>query len=141
MPSWNPKRLRGLRTPAGSLLLALFFAATTFACGHPVKRKLEGRWLGEGVENFDDDKVAAATGWAKGTSMEFSGSTLTVSIPAEEPRSGAYEIVKVHQNDVEISIVRPDGSRDRTHFRLDDEHSMRWMLDEGRAIVLRREGT
>jgi len=116
-------------------------AGTTSGCGHPVKRKLEGRWLGEGVENFDDDKVAAATGWAKGASMEFSGSTLTVSIPAEEPRSGAYEIVKVHQNDVEISILRPDGSRDRTRFRLDDEHSMRWMLDEGRAIVLRREGT
>jgi hypothetical protein len=140
MASWNFKPKRTLAPVARGLLVAAVVAAVT-GCGHPVKRKLEGRWLGDGVENFDDDKVAAATGWAKGTSMEFSGSTLTVSIPAEEPRSGVYEIVKVHQNDVEITVQRADGSRDRTHLRLDDEHSMRWMLDEGRAIVLRREGT
>ena len=48
-----------------------------------VKRKLEGRWLGESVENFDAKEMAAATGWARGLSLEFSGTHLTVAVPAD----------------------------------------------------------
>ena len=48
------------------------------ACGHPVQNKLEGRWVGDSVENFDDGHVAIATGWAKGASFEFSGATITI---------------------------------------------------------------
>jgi hypothetical protein len=118
-------------------LLAL--GLLTAACGHPVQKKLEGRWLGESVENFDDAVVASATGWAKGTSMEFAGSTITVAIPAEEPRSGKYKIVKVHNTDVELAVNRDDGKTDRAFLKLDDEHSMRWMLAGGRAVVMRRE--
>ena len=108
-------------------------------CGHPVQKKLEGRWVGDGVENFDDKSVAPATGWAKGTSFEFSGSTLTVAIPAEEPRSGNYKIVSVRENDVEIAVSRKDGSIDKARFKLDSEHAMRWMLGDERAVVLRRD--
>jgi hypothetical protein len=108
-------------------------------CGHPIERKLEGRWLGDGVENFGDDAVAAATGWAKGTSLEFSGSNVTVSIPAEEPRSGKYKVVSVRENDVDLTVARKDGAVDRVSFRIDDERSMRWMLGDGRSVVLRRE--
>jgi hypothetical protein len=109
------------------------------ACGHPVQKKLEGRWLGDSVENFADSHVAAATGWAKGTSLEFAGSTLTVSIPAEEPRSGKYKVAKVHNADVELAVMRDDGRTDKARFKLDDEHSIRWMLGDGRAVVLRRD--
>ncbi len=120
-----------------SLALASFFLLT--ACGHPIERKLEGRWIGQAVENFDDDKIAVATGWAKGTSMEFASSQLTVIIPAEDPRSGAYQIVRAHQNDVWLKVSRKGGGDDKVHFKLDDEHAIRWMLDESRAIVMRRE--
>jgi hypothetical protein len=108
-------------------------------CGHPIQKKLDGRWLGDSVENFDDSVVAAATGWAKGTSLEFSGPAVTVSIPAEEPRTGKYKIVSVHESDIQLGIERTDGSVDKVLFKLDDERSMRWMLGDGRAIVLRRE--
>ncbi len=108
-------------------------------CGHPVQHKLEGRWVGDSVENFDDKAVAVATGWAKGTSFEFSGSTLTVAIPAEEPRSGSYKVVSVRENDVEIAVMRKDGAVDKAHFKLDSEHSIRWMLGDERAVVLRRD--
>ena len=128
------KHSRG--TVAGLLLL---LAGAISGCGHPVQKKLEGRWLGDSVENFDDDAVASATGWAKGASMEFAGSTVTVSIPAEEPRSGKYKVVSVHEGDIELSIQRRDGALDRVRFKLDDERSMRWVLDDGRAVVLRRE--
>src|SRR5688500_13622065 len=83
-----------------SLGIALLAALGVTACGHPVQKKLEGRWLGDGVENFDDEAVATATGWARGASMEFAGSSLTVTIPAEEPRSGKYKVVSVHEGDV-----------------------------------------
>jgi hypothetical protein len=104
-----------------------------------VQKKLEGRWLGDAVENFDDNHVAAATGWAKGTSLEFAGSTLTVSIPAEEPRSGKYKVARVHNTDVELAVMRDDGRTDKARFKLDDEHSIRWMLGDGRSVVLRRD--
>jgi hypothetical protein len=108
-------------------------------CGHPVERKLEGRWVGDSVENFDDDQMAVATGWAKGTSFEFSGSTLTVAIPAEEPRSGEYKVANVRENDVLLNVKRKDGTSDKLRLKLDSDHNIRWILTDERAIVLRRE--
>lgn len=133
-------RVRPHRAPWRPLpaLLGLL-AVTLVACGHPVQKKLEGRWLGDSVENFDDGDVASATGWAKGTSLEFSGATLTVVIPAEEPRSGKYKVVKVHDTDVELAVTRDDGRTDKAVLKLDDDHSMRWMLSAGRAVVMRRQ--
>ena len=115
----------------GALLLA--------GCGNPVQRKLEGRWLGESVENFDAKDVAAATGWARGLSLEFSGTRLTVAVPAEEPRTGKYKVASVHENDVELAVTRLDGVVDNASLKLDDERSLRFMIGDTRAIVLRRE--
>ena len=128
------KKFRG-----GNVVLAGLMALALSACGHPLQKKLEGRWVGESVENFDDRDMAMATGWARGTSFEFSGAAVTIAIPAEEPRSGQYKVVKAHKNDVYLRIKRSDGKSDRAHFRLDDEHSIRWMLGESRSIVLRKE--
>ena len=115
----------------GSVLLA--------GCGNPVQRKLEGRWLGESVENFDAKDMAAATGWARGLSLEFSGTKLTVAVPAEEPRTGKYKVASVHENDVQLAVTRADGVVDNASFKLDDERSLRFMLGDNRAVVLRRE--
>jgi hypothetical protein len=108
-------------------------------CGHPIQRKLEGRWLGVSVENFDDRDMAAATGWARGLSIEFAGSKITVAVPAEEPRSGKYAVASVRENDVELAVLRPDTKTDKVSLKLDDERSIRWLIGETRAIVLRRE--
>ena len=121
------------------LVLAASAALLLAGCGNPVQRKLEGRWLGESVENFDAKDVAAATGWARGLSLEFSGSRLTVAVPAEEPRSGKYKVASVHENDVQLAVTRPDGAVDTTSLKLDDERSLRFMIGDTRAIVLRRE--
>lgn len=121
------------------LLLSLAVAAGLVGCGHPVNKKLEGRWVGDGVENFDDRNMAVATGWAKGASFEFSGTTMTVAVPAEEPRTGTYKVTSVRENDVELAVTRQDGAIDKARFRLDSEHSMRWMLGNERSVVLRRQ--
>jgi hypothetical protein len=127
---------RGRLTSLGLLLAGALVMA---GCGNPVQRKLEGRWLGESVENFDAKEMAAATGWARGLSLEFSGTHLTVAVPAEEPRTGNYKVASVHENDVELAVTRLDGAVDTASFKLDDDRSLRFMIGDNRAVVLRRE--
>ena len=130
---------RSRRRRLTSLGLVLSGALFRVGCGNPVQRKLEGRWLGESVENFDAKEVAAATGWARGLSLEFSGTRLTVAVPAEEPRTGKYKVASVHENDVQLAVTRLDGAVDTANLKLDDERSLRFMIGDTRAIVLRRE--
>jgi hypothetical protein len=103
-----------------------------------MQRRLQGRWLGESVENVDQSFLAAATGWVKGTSFEFSGDRLTVIIPAEEPRSGTYAINSVRDNRIEIQAKRIDGTLDAVAIRLEDEHSLEWVLPGGASIHMRK---
>jgi len=122
--------------PRSLLLLAGLVGLN--ACAHPVQRTLEGRWMGEAIENFDDEVMAAASGWARGTSLEFSGSELTVAIPAEEPRSARYKVVGVHQKKVRLAI-QAGAKLEELRLVLDDERSLRWMLDDNRAVLMRRQ--
>ena len=143
-PTRNPLQISSLSRLTGhrrltSLGLLLSGALLLAGCGNPVQRKLEGRWLGESVENFDAKDMAAATGWACGLSLEFSGTKLTVAIPAEEPRVGKYKVASVNENDVQLAVTRADGAVDNASFKLDDERSLRFMIGDNRAVVLRRE--
>lgn len=117
--------------------MALSFALG--GCGHPAQRALQGRWHGDTVENFDDDVAAAAIGWAKGTSFEFHGSSLTVAIPAEEPRTGTYTVQEVADRSIRLAVLSPEGTDSELLLLLDDERSMRWLLGDGRSIVMRRQ--
>jgi hypothetical protein len=129
-----------MKTPfAWPLVILLPTLAISTGCGHPVQRSLEGRWLGETVENFQDTQLAAATGWARGLSFEFAGSSVTVAIPAEEARTGRYAVSSVHESDVRLAFTAKDGKTSSALFKLDNDHSMRWMLGQGRAVVLRRD--
>jgi hypothetical protein len=139
MPTPTRSLLKISRFRLFRLGLALSAALLLGGCGNPVQRKLEGRWLGESVENFDAKDMAAATGWARGLSLEFSGTRLTVAVPAEEPRTGKYKVGRVHENDVELAVTRIDGAVDTASFKLDDEHSLRFMIGDTRAVVMRRE--
>lgn len=120
------------------LTLALSSIGTA-GCGHPLNRKLEGRWFGSGVESFEQRELPSAVGWAKGVSFEFSGEKITVAIPAEEPRTAPYRIASVHGADVKLTVTRPDGKSDPLSLRVDDDQSMRWMLDDVHSVVLKRE--
>ncbi len=121
------------------LVAGLLIVPSLVGCGNPVQRQLEGRWLGDSVESFEQRELSRATGWAKGVSFEFSGTKVTVTIPAEEPRSAPYKVAGVHAKDVRLAVQRPDGKTDPVHLKLDDERSLRWMLDASHAIVLRRD--
>jgi hypothetical protein len=122
-----------------AVLTSLVAVPWLTGCGNPVQRQLEGRWLGDAVESFEQRELSRATGWARGVSFEFSGSKVTVTIPAEEPRTAPYRITGVHESDVRLAVQRPDGKADPLHLRIDDERSVRWMIDDSHAIVLRRD--
>jgi hypothetical protein len=121
------------------LLASVLIVPTLMGCGDPVQRQLEGRWLGDSVDSFEQRDLSRATGWAKGVSFEFSGTKMTVTIPAEEPRTAPYKVAGVHASDVRLVVQRPDGKTDPVHLKIDDERSLRWMLDGTRSVVFRRD--
>jgi len=108
------------------------------SCAHPAERALQGRWEGQSVENFDKDAIAGATAWARGTSFEFEGRRLTVSVPAKPARTGVYELVEIQERHVTLSVLDSTGEADEMELIVDDEESLRWVLDEGRTLVMAR---
>lgn len=118
--------------------VAGLIAALSVGCAHPAQKKLEGRWQGDTVENVDDEIRAVATGWARGTLLEFAGSTVTITLPAEDPRSADYAIVAEEGSAITVAIQGRAGE-EKTRFFVDSEKSLRWDIGDGRAIVMRRE--
>ena len=108
------------------------------SCNHSPRDRLQGRWVGESVENFAATQIARATGWAKGTSFEFRGNRVTVSVPAESPRQGTFVVAQDQPNALRVSFVRPQGARDEVLFELDGDALMRWRIDANRSLVLRK---
>jgi len=129
---------RAFRLP----VLALFtgFLAMTFSgCAHPAERALQGRWHGQSVENFDAEAMASATGWARGTSLEFQGRNLHVTVPAEESRTGVYELAAIKDRNVKLSVLGSRGEQSEIELIVDDADSIRWVLGEGRTLVLKKQ--
>jgi hypothetical protein len=119
------------------VLLAICLEAV--GCAHPAERALAGRWLGEAVENFDQDELAEATAWARGTMLEFKSSHVTVAIPSEESRTGTYVLSSVADRSVKLRVLDLEGQESDLELMVDDEQHLRWVLGEGRAVVMKRE--
>jgi len=122
------------RTPA-----LVFCALLASACGTSVGSRLSGRWLGVEVESLDGSISAGRAGWAKGTSLTFSGSTLTVALPGEAPRRGAYQVVSDDDGQLELAIAGHDGHVDRTQLTLETDRLLRWHLTTVHTLVMQRE--
>jgi hypothetical protein len=107
-------------------------------CEKTPRDKLQGRWLGESIENVPASQVGKATGWVKGTALEFAGNKVTVTIPAEAPRTGTFKVAKVEGDRVLVSFVREEGGHDEAELRFAPDKSLRWVLASGPEVVLRR---
>jgi hypothetical protein len=118
-----------------ALAIALTLPAAA-GCEKTPKDRLQGRWLGESIENVPEAQVQKATGWVKGTAIEFSGNKVTVTIPAESPRSGQFKVSKVENDAMTVSFLREEGGRDEAELRLVGEDTMRWNIGSGREVVL-----
>lgn len=114
-------------------------ALTFFACSHPAERALQGRWYGESVENFDETSLAAATGWARGTIIEIEGKRMKVTVPAQAPRTGVFELAAIEERRVKLNVLDSQGDSSEVDFIVDDTESIRWVLEEGRTVVLKKQ--
>jgi len=100
---------------------------------------LQGQWLGSAVENFDPGVTAAATGWARGTSLEFSGRRLKVTLPAQTPKIGVYELAAIEDRTVKLNVLSSEGESSELELIGDDEQTMRWVMGEGRTMLLHKK--
>jgi len=117
-------------------LVALSIALV--GCSKDPKQQLQGTWVGDAVENFSGPQAERAEGWATGASFEFKGSRVTVAIPAESPREGAFEVSQAKDGAFAVAFVRPDGSRESANFSLGEDGRLRWHLGDGRRVLLRK---
>jgi hypothetical protein len=106
-------------------------------CETTPKQRLQGKWIGEKVDNFSNVQAGRAGGWVSGTIFEFRGSRVVISIPAETPREGTFEIVSVRPEELTLSFLRAGGGKDQVAFRFEADDRLRWQLGDGRSVVLR----
>jgi hypothetical protein len=120
-------------------LLAILFLLA--GCAKRPEEKIAGKWVGDRIDNVSADQVARATGWVKGTTLEFAGDKLTVTLPAEAPRKGAFKVTRAEGDKLVLSIARPDTlTYDEATLTLHDGKSMTWDIGHGREVLLVRAG-
>jgi hypothetical protein len=118
-----------------ALLLQLPFVV---GCKSTPKDRLQGRWVGESLENFASAQATRALGWVRGTSFEFRGNKVTVTVPAESPRQGTFSVTQQDADTLRVAFVRPQGSRDDVELQFVEPDLVRWNLGDGRSIRLRK---
>lgn len=121
---------------AVALAVTLLAAA---GCSKSPRDRLQGRWMGASIESAVGAPVeASATEWVRGTSLDFSGSKVTVTIPAESPRTGTFKVAKLDDQNVSVMFRRAEGGDDRAKMRFVGEQQLRWDIGSGREVVLIR---
>ncbi|MBI4954058.1 MAG: hypothetical protein HY908_18690 [Myxococcales bacterium] len=122
------------------LWLAPTLLFAVIGCKGSPKDRIQGRWIGERVDSFHGAQAGRASGWATGASFEFKGSRVKISIPAESPREGTYQIAKASAEELTVNFLRQNGDVDTATFRFEGDDRLRWNLGDGRSVVLRRAG-
>ena len=119
------------------VVLALALSLCGLACSKSPKDRLQGKWLGDSISNVNPEQSAEITSWVKGTSLEFSGDRVTVTIPAEQPRSGEFKVAKVEGKKVVLAVSREGGS-DTTTLAFAEDGALQWEVGDGRSISMTR---
>lgn len=133
-----------MRTRPATTKLVFVFALATLVpfatgCSKSPKDKLQGKWVGEKVDNVPIDQESRATGWVKGTTFEFKGDKVIVTIPAEEPRTGTYSVSSLSANKLNVAFTRANGDIDEASFTLAGEGKLiKWDIGNERTVTLAR---
>lgn len=109
------------------------------ACEKSPRDKLQGTWLGVGVEGLAPSQADKAEGWAKSTRLEFAGNKVTVTIPAEAPRQGTFKVAKA-EGDAMTVLFKPtggEGQEDTADFHLGKDGKLRWSVGKGEVVLAR----
>ncbi|HTV22033.1 MAG TPA: hypothetical protein VMG12_25260 [Polyangiaceae bacterium] len=113
--------------------------SSSLACQRSSQSRLEGRWLGHRFESLDGSIGAGRAGWAKGASLTFEGSRVSVRVPGEPARSGDYRVLSDRDGELELAIVGHDGHVDRAELTLETDELMRWHLTPVHTLVMHHD--
>jgi hypothetical protein len=125
-----------MRIPIKTVLALALMLPAVAGCEKSPKDKLQGRWLGESIENVPSAQLTKSTGWVKGTAIEFAGNKVTVTIPAETPRTGTFKVAKAEGDGLLVSFLRDEGGHDEAEMKLVGDQTLRWRIGDGREIVM-----
>jgi hypothetical protein len=125
-----------MRIPIKTALALALMLPSVAGCEKSPKDKLQGRWLGESIENVPSAQLTKSTGWVKGTAIEFAGNKVTVTIPAETPRTGTFKVAKAEGDGLLVSFLRDEGGHDEAEMKLVGDQTLRWRIGDGREIVM-----
>jgi hypothetical protein len=102
----------------GPLVLTPLLVLATTGCEKSPRDRLQGKWIGESIQAVHPSQSGAASGWAKGTSLEFSQNKVIVSIPAESARTGTFKTTSPENGKFDVIFKRPEGGEDRATVSL-----------------------
>jgi hypothetical protein len=125
-----------MRARLHPFLLVAFALPLLAGCEKSPKERIQGKWRGVGVEKLAGPQAKSAEGWAKQTTIEFSGANVTVAIPAEAPQTGTYSVSKIDGDKVTLHFKRPDKSHDDTaDFRFTKDGKLVWSLGAADIVM------
>lgn len=114
-------------------------ALSSAGCSKSPQDKLQGKWVGVGVSQVHPTQVARAEEWVQRTHVEFQGNNVTVSIPAEEARTGTFKIAKAEGNTLDVVFKRKTGGEDKSRLVMLEDGKMRWILNGGVELMMKKE--
>jgi hypothetical protein len=105
-------------------------------CGQGSKR-LAGHWRGVRAEGVGPDVQAAANTFAGKMTIDVTGDVIVVTT-ATDKQSGHYKTVSDDKAKLVIATDK-DGPSDPQTFLFPDAKTMKWVVQEGKAIVFVRD--
>jgi len=111
----------------------------TLACDRSSNGRLQGRWLGQRFESLDGSVAAGRAAWARGASLTFSGSRISVQVPGEATRHGDYRLLSDRDGELELAITGHDGHIDHAELTLETAELLRWHLTPVHTLVMHHD--
>ena len=106
------------------------------ACQKSPRERLQGKWRGVGVERLSGAQAKSAEGWARQTTIEFSGADVTVAVPAEAPQKGTYSVAKIEGDHVTVHFKRADKTHDdAAEFQFTPDGKLVWSLGSADVVM------
>lgn len=129
-----------MKLPRAALLVTISLSAlSALGCAKGPSDRLQGKWIGESIDNIPPEQEAKASGFVKRTSFEFRGDQLTVNVPAEDARSGTYKVERASGNRLTLHVYRPGAAEpDETTLTFVGENTLKWDIGNERSIKLAR---
>jgi len=116
-------------------VVAMATSALVPGCGREPRERLQGKWRGIGIEGLMGEQESKADGWAKGTRLEFTGNKVTVTMPAESPRSGTFRVAQADGEKLKVQFKRPEGGEDLADFKFEKDGTLRWIVGNAQVVM------